>query len=369
MVLVCLSLVAALVLGTAFGKVEITVTSDGVVRAVTGVRPIRARLNGAVVSVAASSGALVQVGTPIAVLDSTELEARHRRLEELVRGLRAKTDREQALSDELHEKRMKGLQSMEATLRARLDLKRQVLGDQGVRTQQLKNLQGVGAASLHEVFGAREASHRTREELFGMQERLATLNVEMADRQESHAQSSLTRHRALEEQETELREVEDLIRLAEIRSPEGGRLESLTLTPGQVVEQGAVIAQLVPLDALRTAIVFVPAEEANFVAAGQAALVEFPSLSVSEFGAAPATVTRVSSDVATPEEIVAALGPRPDSASRSMFRVELRLENSRLFDRMQPHLRSGTLVRARLQTRTRRVASMLFDVVHNWIYR
>ena len=88
------------------------------------------------------------------------------------------------------------------------------------------------------------------------------------------------------------------------------------------------------------------------------------SLPVSEFGQAQAKVTRVSADIAKPQELVEQFG---EAAQGSFVRVELELVPESVTAAMTPHLRSGELVKVRLHRRERRIISLMFEFVRNWL--
>jgi pyruvate/2-oxoglutarate dehydrogenase complex dihydrolipoamide acyltransferase (E2) component len=149
-----------------------------------------------------------------------------------------------------------------------------------------------------------------------------------------------------------------------VRAPAAGRLESLVVSPGSVVGVGSVLAQVVPEKAPRTIVAFLPAKEIAFVRDGGLATIELESLSVGEFGTTKARITRVSTDVATADEVTAALG---EALPAPVVRVELSLLDDAIGERMRGHLRSGERVTARLHVRKRRVLGLLFDFVRRWV--
>jgi hypothetical protein len=114
--------------------------------------------------------------------------------------------------------------------------------------------------------------------------------------------------------------------------------------------------------------VFVPSKEAAFVREGQAANLEFPSLPGSDFGRARARVERVADDVASAAEVAEVLeGGAP--AADAVVRVELAIEDDSTWQMMAPRLRSGAPVTARLMTCERRILSLAFDFMKQWLPR
>jgi hypothetical protein len=85
---------------------------------------------------------------------------------------------------------------------------------------------------------------------------------------------------------------------------------------------------------------------------------------VSEFGQAQAKVTRISSDIAKPEELADQFG---EVASGSFVRVELELLPESETAAMSPHLRSGERLKVRLLRRERRIISLMFEFARTWL--
>jgi multidrug resistance efflux pump len=190
------------------------------------------------------------------------------------------------------------------------------------------------------------------------------LNLSLADRKREWKQRSLERSASLSRAVAAVDEAKSLLALTEVRSPAAGRVESLLVTPGAVVQPGRVIAQIVPKAAPRSIVAFLPSREMAFVSVGSQANVEIESLPVNEFGMARARVRRISADIAKPEEIQTAFG---EVLPGSFVRVELDLIDDASQAKMAPHLRSGERVLVRLHRREQRVLSLIFEFTRKWL--
>jgi hypothetical protein len=74
-------------------------------------------------------------------------------------------------------------------------------------------------------------------------------------------------------------------------------------------------------------------------------------------------VERISSDVATADELSTHLGVRPEGV---FFRVDLLLARDATQKKLAHYLRSGTLLTVRAPLRSRRLIGLLFDPIRRW---
>jgi multidrug resistance efflux pump len=248
-------------------------------------------------------------------------------------------------------------------------LRRQQIAEKQLRRRQahLENLEELvkqGAASSVEALQVNESVMTGLQAVAELGSQLAQLDLLVADRMREWQARDLERRASLGRANAAVAEARSLLELVDIRSPASGRIESLLATPGNVVQAGEVMAQVIPKDAPRSIVAFLPSREMAFVRIGTDANVEVESLPVGEFGMARARVTRISTDVAKTEEIEAAFG---EVLPGSFVRVELSLQADATHDAMAPHLRSGERVLVRLHRRERRILSLLFEFVRKWL--
>jgi multidrug resistance efflux pump len=222
-----------------------------------------------------------------------------------------------------------------------------------------------GAASEIEALRAEESASLAEEELLALREQVAEIGVQIADRKHSYGAERVERDFRVREAEVGLAEAKALAVLGSVLAPETGRVESLLVSEGQVVQAGSILARIVPDGTASCAVVFAPAKDASFLRVGLEASLEFPSLPVSEYGKARAKVTRVASDKALPAEVSDVLGADP-GASSGLVRLEMNLVNDATWKKMAPRLHSGAHVIARLETRKRRIITLLFDFLRTW---
>jgi len=342
--------------GALFASVEVTVKAPGALRAPEGLRPVECAIAGAVAEVQVRAGDDVQAGQLIARLAVAQLDAsltsKRQELEavKLQNALGEKTDK--AYSERIDT----ALQRRRNVLQSRSRLNQQLRAQRRDLLDRTSELTREGAGSLNQELVTRESLHDAIDAGQALSSSIADIDVQLAEVHNQLAEHELAREVALAHARAAVLEVETLITHAEVRSPAAGRVESLLAKPGEVVQAGQLLAQIVPQGAPRSIVAFLPARETAFIAVGTAARVELESLPVSEFGMAQASVRRISTDIADPQEQTAAFGQATPGAT---VRVELEIESAG--DKMAPHLRSGERVIVRLHRRERRIISLMFD--------
>jgi membrane fusion protein len=346
-----------------FGRVEVTSVAPGALVVRGGPRPVLTQASGQVTELQVKAGERVSPGQQIARIDATELVAREQRQKEQLSLLRAEHERQTAAKTTLYERGVSALVQKRALLAQRSNLKRVAVGDRSKRAKQVATLANEGAASQNDALVARDSARTSQEELLLLRQQLADIDLELSDRKRVFDSEMDASARQLKEAQASLDEAQSLIALSFVRAPVGGRVESLLVTAGQVVSAGSALARIIPDGTLSTVVVFAPAKDAAFLNAKLQASVEFASLPVSEFGKSKARVTRVSGDVATREEVAAVLGAVTDEA---VIRVELELIPSPTLEKVSDRLRSGERLTARLNTRERRIITLLFDFLRKW---
>lgn len=359
-------LISAATLGAAalyFGKVEVTAVAPGAIVIQGGPRPVVSQVSGPVAELLAATGDHVTAGQPLARIDAAELEARKERSAAQLALITRENERLDAESSRLFQGVVAALKQKRALLAARASLKRQSRDARALQATNIGTLASEGAISQAEAVSARELQTAASEELLVIQQQIADIDLELSDREKAFTEQRRSRSREVEETRTALTEAESLIALTTLRAPVAGKVESLLVTRGQVVQSGGVFARIVPDGAATSVVVFAPVRDASFLSPGLAAQVEFASLPVSEFGKAPATVSRVSQDVASSDEVTQVLG---GSSNEAQIRVELALSQGEQLQRLEPRLRSGERVIARINTRKRRLITLVFDFLRKW---
>jgi hypothetical protein len=101
------------------------------------------------------------------------------------------------------------------------------------------------------------------------------------------------------------------------------------------------------------------------VHAGKEVRVEFDQLPVGEFGSGRARVLRVSSEVASTQELERALGAAAPQGVH--FAVTLEMLKDPATSGLLGRVGSGTLLTVRMAVRRRRIIGLVFDPVRKWL--
>jgi len=129
------------------------------------------------------------------------------------------------------------------------------------------------------------------------------------------------------------------------------------------VQVGTELARLVPRAAPRSVVALVPLADAADVAVGEEASVELSPLNQNE-AALAARIKHISREVAPPARVEAILG---GPSSEGFVQLELELLDSSEFQEIEPKLRTGSRALVSLATPTRRLGSVLYDALAEWL--
>lgn len=359
-----LSLVVTGLASAYWSKVEVTALANGAVVVQGGPRPVIARVAGTVATLTVRAGQAVVAGQEVLKLDATELEARAQNALEQWRAVQDETQALDAKSAILHEHTVGALRAKRQLLAARARLKQRAVEDLSSRSARQRQLVALGVASQDDALSARQTQRVAEEDLLLIRQQIADVDLDLRDREERFEEQQQARARRTKEAVAALTEARHLVEMSTLRAPVSGRIESLLVTTGQAVQEGAPLARIVPEGTRNSVVAFASVQDAGFLEPGLEARVEFASLPVSEFGKASARVTRVSQDVATERDVAEVLG---ESQAPATIRIELELLPGSHLDQLLPRLRSGERATVRVNTRQRRVITLLFDFLHRWL--
>ncbi|MEY2932144.1 MAG: hypothetical protein RL033_2893, partial [Pseudomonadota bacterium] len=291
-----------------FGHVDLTARGRGTIRSLAGVQPLVFETDGVVRDVLVQEGELVRDGQVLVRLDSTRLRASLQEAEQQLAAVRDRTQQED-------EQARVSYARDTALLRRRGRLTRDRIASQSVSLAAQREQNGRYAGLVEEGLVA-EKVLRDAEELSQQEGRTRLmLQDELAriDQQVNALEQSL--RAGITQRAHDVRQVEGrrdaarlLIEQTELHAARAGRIESLLVSPGDVIELGRVVARLVSLARPRRVVAFLPERERAFVHEGAEVRVEFDQLPVGEFGSARARVVRVSTEVASVAELERALG-------------------------------------------------------------
>lgn len=349
-----------------FGRVDEISSARGLLRAPFGLSPVVPLLGGTVQELFVQSGAHVERGDVIARLDGTPLRAALDEATQRLTSVEAQWLRERAQRTERHQQASSILEARLALLERRRQRQEQRVARRRAQVERLTapELTHVLEASAREesvevLEGARDETLRTAEEL-------TMLRLQLASAQGELAQQLAEGDARVEELRTQRARAEALLAQTTLRAPSTGKLESLRMQVGQVVQANEWVARIVSEQPPRTMVSFVPDRDAAFLRPGALASVELDQLPLIEFGQLPARVERVGSELADASELARELG---DAAPKGPHvRVELRLQAGVALQQARALLRPGALGTARIVLRERRLLSILFEPSRRWFH-
>lgn len=361
---VAVALLAAVAIAS-FGHVDLTARGRGTIRSLEGVQPLLFEIDGVVREVLVQEGELVREGQVLLRLESTRLRAS---LQEAEQQLAAVRDRAQQEDKHAHTTYARDT----ALLRRRGQLTRERIASQKATLLALRAQHGrySGLADeglvAHKVLRDAEelSQHEGRTQLM-LQDELARIDQQVNALQQSLRAGITQRAHDVREAAGRRDAARLLIEQTELHATRAGRIESLLVSPGDVIEPGRVVARLVSLARLRRVVAFLPERERAFVHEGAQVRVELDQLPVGEFGSARARVVRVSSEVASPAELERALGAAAPAGVH--FACTLEMAGDPQTNTLLAKVGSGTLLSVRVPVRRRRIITLIFDPVRRWL--
>jgi multidrug resistance efflux pump len=336
----------------AVSNVEVSARASGTLRLPNGVRPVSSLIAGSVTDVFVRPGDLVEEGEAVVRLEAAELG------QGLIKRQRDLTSLEQDTLEAEAAEREFVVRARSALMERRSALGRRIeLG--GASHTSRACASPLAVCSLPEDGPRPEPA----DNIAALRAELALVDLEIADRSFDWQARERERRNALSRAEAGVADVEDLLDSVVLRAVVSGRVESLSVAPGDVVAAGAVLAQLVPVDAPRTVEVFLPASDLGLVAPEDEALLELSSLPSGEGSSVPARVSYVTPELATPQELDSELGEHPRG---EFVRVELELLDDATHAHLAQYLRSGARIVAHFPPREKQIAQVVADAATSW---
>jgi multidrug resistance efflux pump len=343
------------------GQVELTARGRGVMRAREGVQPLIFETGGVLVDVLVKEGQVVHTGEPLLRLDSTMLRASLLEAERDLASLAKRVERDNREAN-LNYARDKTLLAQRAALTQRRIRNQRTNVDMLLSRQHVyEGLESSGLVSREDTQDTEQQVSLEERGVLSLHDEHARIQQQLGALEQSFTNGMNERAHELEQARARRDAARVLLEQTELKASREGRIESLSVSVGEVVEQGTAVARLVPLGTPSTIVAFVPERERAFVKSGTEVHVELDQLPVGEFGSARARVTRVSSEIASPKEVERALGAAAPEGVH--FAIELSLLADPNTQRLTNRLGSGTLLSVRMPLRKRRIIALVFDPI------
>jgi len=361
-----LAALAAGIIASVVGQVEVTGRGRGILRPEAGIRTLVAQVEGTIAQVQARSGQRVLEGAILLSVDAPALRARLHEAQRATGAVRREFQDVQGEQDRVY-------RLLCARLKARTArLEEQVVSQQGSVARSQGRLEGCdalardGIRSPAQVEDAREELAQAKRALNLALQALDQAHQERAALGHQRQESLWQRSRTIQSAETREEALAFLQAQTLVRAPRDGVLEALLARPGEVVGPGKVLGRLVPLDGPLEVICFLAERHRAFVKPGAAALLELDQLPYAEFGTLKARVLRIGTDLASPQEVQEALGDGQALQAPSV-RVELELTDPRAAVEAKAPLLPGMLMDVRFTLRRQRLITLVLAPLRSWL--
>lgn len=360
-----LGVCAGLAIGgmAALALVPVPVRAWGIISIAGAPQALTASVTGRVSALLVRDGDSVGEGAPVLRIHSLELQLevdrRRRELEDLkaiVAG--AEQEDDAALANSLATlRRRRGLVARRLRLKdGEYERRERMLDDVSARVIS-------GFAPEREIFEQQVHLEAAREARLRIVDERSQIDVQIRDRRHARRMAQRARESRVAQAEARLRDAQSLLRVGTVDAPRDGWIESLLVAEGSVVQRGAEIARLVPLETPRSVVALVPAREASHARVGDTAEVRLRSVS-GDGSPMAARVRHVSREVAPRPRVSALLG----SASTDAFvQLELELLETREYRAVRAELRPGSQAVVTLEGPERTLGSLVRQAVERKI--
>ncbi|WP_377480992.1 MAG: HlyD family efflux transporter periplasmic adaptor subunit [Microcoleus anatoxicus] len=247
-------------------KYSATVKADAIVRPAGEVRVVQATTEGTVESIAVTENQVVKQGDPIAVVDASRLDSQKKQFQETV-------TQSQTAADEIN--------------RQLRELDNQILA-----SAQFPSIQNESSAADKLVESALV--------------KLATSLPDVAERLGRSRRVLLVKRSSIQQQliqaQKELNQVELKLKYSVVRSPADGTILKVELQhPGQTVQAGSAIAQIVPSDVPLIVKAKVTSQDIARIQIGQPVQMRISALPFPDYGTLKGTVSEIAPDAIAPQ--------------------------------------------------------------------
>ena len=314
-----------------------------------------------VVEVLAREGQVVHAGEPLLRLDSTRLRAALLEAERDLASLSERVTRDDQEAQANYTRDQELLRRRASLTRKRIRNQRSSVSMLLSRREVYQGLESHGIVSRQDTQQTEQAMGLEERGVLTLHDEHARIEQQLGALEQTYRNGVNERAHELEQARARRDSARMLLEQTELRASREGRIESLSVSVGEVVEAGKTVARVVPLGTPSTIVAFVPERDRAFVKSGTEVRIELDQLPVGEFGSARARVIRVSSEIAGQAEVERALGAAAPAGVS--FAIELVLLDDPTTQRLTNRLGSGTLLSVRMPLRKRRIISLVFDPI------
>lgn len=349
-----------------FGKVEIQNTGKGILRPAAGLRLIQAQIGGVLAESFAKNGDTLLENQPICRIESAQMQGAmlesERQLQLLHTQGKVHTEQEEKqLQEQIRAVQMR-IAHQETQVRSfersvsihekKLEATRQLLAEKLVAALSLDDAQDQLNGALRMLDSARQ--------------QLAQLRQEQASLIAQSQRNRWQRTQEVSSSQSKRDALDSSLRQTLVTTPVAGSLDALVSRPGDIIQPGQTIAKIIPSGSPLLVIAFLPEKDQAFVKVGDLVQLELEAYPFTEFGTLKGRVKRLGSDLASPHEVIEALGETA-KLEGPCYRVEVELLPQRPKRLENVKIRPGMLLQTRFTLRRQALISVFLDPLKRWL--
>jgi multidrug resistance efflux pump len=343
-------------------RVEVTATGPGILRPRTGVRLLITQTSGVVTQVFARSGQFVRAQHSIVQLDSPPLRAELLEAEERIQSLRTDLDRFGRGSAAYTVGQRRSIENRIAILEAQISSFDETIATRQRKYEADKSLVAAGLLSAASAAESGELVENARRERRQLEAALSQASQELGDAAYQSDQTRAAKEAELREAVARRDRLTFALRQLNVVAPADGHVDAILVRPGDVLQNGSAVGKLIPAAPEMQVISFVPERDRAFITPGDPVRIELDQLPWTEFGTLSGHVLRISSDLASQNELKDAFAEQ-SPVTGPAYRVEVSLDRPR---RELP-LRPGMHLTVHYTLRRQRLITIIFQPLQRWM--
>ncbi|HVP65975.1 MAG TPA: HlyD family efflux transporter periplasmic adaptor subunit [Anaeromyxobacteraceae bacterium] len=356
---------AAAVVVSFVGEVDVIGRGRGIVRPTLGVRPLTSQLTGTVVGVEARSGDHVKAGAPLLRIDSPNVQGQLLEAERQLDAVRTQYSSVAVQQDRHYAEQVELLRARAKRMAEQVESLRGSAGYYERRLQADEGLLQKGLVSEMAVAEWRESLAQARRQLSSAEGALDQTRQELASMESRRQEELWQRQQTVTAAQSKRDALALVSKQSVVTAPEDGTVEALLARVGEAVQAGQVVGKIVPLGSPIQVVSFLPERDRAFAKVGDEVQLELDQLPHAEYGTLRARVTRIGDDLASPAEVREALG-EDQKLDGPSYRVELEITSTAAADAAHVKLRTGTLMNVRYALRRQKLITLVFSPLKRW---
>jgi multidrug resistance efflux pump len=366
-VLCCVVVGLAAAIVTSFvGRVEVTSRGRGVLRPKAGVRIVSSQMTGTITRVEVRSGERVRAGDVLLRIDSPTAQAQLLEADRQLEAVRTQFSATASQQDQHYAQQIDSLKARAARITDQIASLRASQAHQERRLEADLQLVRKGLVSELAAGETREALAQIQRQVGGAQQSLDQTRQELASLEARRQDELWQRQQVVSAAQTRRDSLAVTLQQGAVVAPEDGIVEALAARAGEAVQAGQVLGKIVPVDSPLQVVSFVAERDRAFAKPGDEARLELDQLPHAEYGTLRARIVRIGDDLASAPEVVEAFGDGQKLETPS-YRVELEVTDAGAAEAASVKLRTGALMNVRYTLRHQRLVTLVFGPLKRWL--